>query len=254
MGNLQNDYLSIQARTLVPYLKDLSFENKRARELRDLLLDWDFKLEKNSILAGIYVMWERKIIEKIKEISVPKEVMDLVGTIQMTRVINWIEHPELLFSSNSALVRDKFLVNCFELALQDLETKLGKNSKYWQYGQTSFKHAYIRHPLSPALSDDWKEKLDAGPVPRGGYSFTPSANGYGDNNTPGASFRMIVDTGDWEKTLGINTTGQSGDPSSPFYRNLFPVWAADKFVNIPFGYDRVKKNAIERIYLKPMNP
>lgn len=199
MGNLQNDYLSIQARTLVPYLKDLSFENKRARELRDLLLDWDFKLEKNSILAGIYVMWERKIIEKIKEISVPKEVMDLVGTIQMTRVINWIEHPELLFSSNSALVRDKFLVNCFELALQDLETKLGKNSKYWQYGQTSFKHAYIRHPLSPALSDDWKEKLDAGPVPRGGYSFTPSANGHGDNNTSGASFRMVVDTGDWEK-------------------------------------------------------
>lgn len=254
MGKLQNDYLSLPARTLVPYLKDLVFEKNEAGELRDLLLDWDFNLEKNSIPTGIYVMWERKIREKIKEISVPKEVMDLVGTIQMTRVISWIEHPESLFSNNPVMERDKFLVNCFELAIQELESKLGKNSKNWQYGQTSYKHAYITHPLSPALSDAWKEKLDAGPVARGGYSFTPSANAYGDNNSSGASFRIVVDTGDWEKTIGINTPGQSGNPNSLFYRNLFPIWAADEFVNIPFGYDRVKKNSMERIYLKPMNP
>jgi penicillin amidase len=238
---------------LVPYLKDLVFEKNEHGELRDLLFDWDFKLEKNSIPAGIYVMWERKIREKIKEISVPKEVMDLVGTIQMTKVITWIEHPEFLFPSNSAKERDKFLVNCFELAILELESKLGKNSNNWQYGQTSYKHAYIRHPLSPALSDAWKEKLDAGPVARGGYSFTPGANAYGDNNTSGASFRIVVDTGDWEKTIGINTPGQSGDHKSPFYRNLFSIWAADGFVNIPFGYESVKNKAFERLILKPNN-
>ncbi|MCS4433340.1 penicillin acylase family protein [Aquiflexum gelatinilyticum] len=254
MGKLQNDYLSLPARTLVPYLKDLVFEKNEAGKLRGMLLDWDYKLEKNSIPAGIYVMWERKIREKIKEISVPKEVMDLVGSIQMTRVISWIEHPDHLFSRNADIERDKFLVNCFELAIQELESKLGKNSNNWQYGQTSYKHAYITHPLSPALSDEWKEKLDAGPVARGGYSFTPGANAYGDKNTSGASFRIVVDTGDWEKTIGINTPGQSGNPNSPFYRNLFPIWAADEVVNIPFGYDRIKKNAMERIYLKPMNP
>lgn len=254
MGKLQNDYLSLPARTLVPYLKDLVFEKEDAGKFRDLILHWDYKLEKNSIEAGIYVMWERKIRDKIKEISVPKEVRDMVGTVQMTRVIEWIEQPERLFTSNPVNERNKFLTNCFELALQELETKLGTNNKNWQYGQASYKHAYLRHPLSPALSEDWKEKLDAGPVARGGYSFSLGANAYGDNNTSGASFRIVVDTGDWEKTIGINTPGQSGNPKSPFYRNLFPIWAADEFVNIPFGYDRIKNSAIEQFHFKPIDP
>jgi penicillin G amidase len=179
MGKLQNDYLSLPARTLVPYLKDLTFENNRASDLRDMLLHWDYRLEKNSIAAGIYVMWERKIREKIKQISVPKEVMDLVGSIQMSRVMAWIEQPDLLFPRNHGMERNNFLANCFEMALQELEAKLGTNSSDWQYGQTFYKHSYITHPLSHALSEAWKEKLDLGPVARGGYSFTPGANAYG---------------------------------------------------------------------------
>ncbi|MCL6259066.1 penicillin acylase family protein [Aquiflexum sp. TKW24L] len=254
MGMLQNDYLSLPARTLVPYLKDLNFEDKKSGDLRDMLLNWDYKLEKNSVQAGIYVIWERKIREKIKEIAVPNEVTTLVGTIQMTRVMEWMGHPDRLFTNQPALERNKFLADCFEWALQELESKLGKNSNNWQYGQNSYKHAYISHPLSVALSDVWKEKLDAGPVARGGYSFTPGANAYGDNNTSGASFRIVVDTGDWEKTIGINTPGQSGNPQSPFYRNLFPIWASDGFFNVPFGYENIKKNAIEHLYLNPITP
>lgn len=254
MGKLQNDYLSLPARILVPYLNDLSFEKNGASDFRDMLLLWDYKLEKTSVPAGIYVMWERKIREKIKEISVPKEVFNLVGPIQMTLVIEWIKYPERLFAGNPLAERNKFLANCFELAIKELETKLGENSNNWQYGQPSYKHVYIQHPLSLALSEVWKEKLDAGPVARGGYSFTLAANAYGDNNTSGASFRIVVDTGDWEKTIGINTPGQSGNPDSPFYRNLFPIWAADGFFKVPYGYEKVKRNAMFQLYLKPINP
>jgi penicillin amidase len=40
--------------------------------------------------------------------------------------------------------------------------------------------------------------------------------------TVGASFRMIVDVGRWDRSLAINTPGQSGDPGSPHYRDLAP--------------------------------
>jgi penicillin amidase len=89
-------------------------------------------------------------------------------------------------------------------------------------------------------------------VPRGGYSFTPAANAYGDNNTSGASFRIIVDTGDWEKTLGINTPGQSGNPSSPFYKNLFPIWANDNYFTVPFSYEKIKEKTVENTKLIPL--
>jgi penicillin amidase len=32
---------------------------------------------------------------------------------------------------------------------------------------------------------------------------------------------MIVNTGDWDAAVGTNAPGQSGDPESPFYSNLF---------------------------------
>ena len=45
-------------------------------------------------------------------------------------------------------------------------------------------------------------RLDVGPAPRGGDGNTVGATGGADNQTSGASFRIVVDVGDWEKTLG----------------------------------------------------
>ena len=46
MMTLQTDYLSIPARTLVPLLKEIKSDSKLIDEIRQKLLNWDFKLEK----------------------------------------------------------------------------------------------------------------------------------------------------------------------------------------------------------------
>lgn len=251
MGALQNDYLALPARRLVPLLTNLSFDQEKYQTAHSFLKNWDYKLEKESVAAGIYVMWERKLRESIKSFAVPEEVWDLVGSIQMTRVLEWAEQPALLFEKTPEMERDNWLSKAFTEAVKELEVKLGTDQNNWQYGQTAYKHAYFRHPLSPALSQKWKEKLDIGPLPRGGYSYTPAANAYGDNNSSGASFRIVVDTGDWETTIGINTPGQSGNPDSPFYKDLFPKWANDQFFVVPFGKEQVEKMGVEKVTLAP---
>lgn len=245
MGALQNDYLALPARQLVPFLAKLKLENSRADSLRNALLSWDFILSPESVNAGVYVMWERELRKKAIEIAVPEEVKQLIGSIAMTRVIEWVKNPSLIFASNSEKSRDTWLKESLESAILALEQKLGSNPENWQYGQKDYKHALIYHPLGRIISEEWKAKLNAGPLPRGGYSYTPGANAYGDNNTSGASFRILVDTEDWEKTEGINTPGQSGNPESPFYKNLFPVWAKDEFVSIPYSKEWVKSMAAE---------
>ena len=245
MGALQNDYLALPARQLTPFLKTLNFENERTDSLRNLLLNWDFILAPQSIEAGIYVMWERELRKKAGEIAVPEEVRSLVGSIALTRVIEWVMNPSMIFSANPENSRDAWLSESFASAVSALEKKLGPNPQNWQYGQKDYKHALIYHPLGRIVSEEWQAKLNAGPLPRGGYSYTPGANAYGDNNTSGASFRILVNTQDWEKTVGINTPGQSGDPESPFYKNLFPVWAKDEFVSIPYSKESVKRSAVE---------
>ncbi|MFD2203008.1 penicillin acylase family protein [Shivajiella indica] len=252
MGELQNDYLALPARKLVPYLTAMSFEDPALETAKNLLKNWDFKLEKNSIPASIYVMWERKLRQNVSKAMVPEEVKELVGSIQLTRVIEWIEKPEKVFGENPKEKVEILLQSSLEETLKELEKKLGPDQSKWQYGQTAYKHALFRHPLSLALAEEWRPILDAGPLPRGGYSFTPAANAYGDNNSSGASFRIIVDTGNWERTMGINTPGQSGNPASPYYKNLFPIWANDGYFIVPFSYENIQQRTVENIKLKPL--
>jgi penicillin amidase len=63
-----------------------------------------------------------------------------------------------------------------------------------------------------------------------------------DNQSTGASFRIIADVGDWDRSLGTNTPGQSGDPDSPHYRDLFGLWAAGNY--FPAFYSRPKVESV----------
>ncbi len=79
----------------------------------------------------------------------------------------------------------------------------------------------------------------------GGDSYTLNNTG-GDNQTSGASFRIIVDTGGWDRAVGSNTPGHSGDPDSPFYDNLFELWANDRLFPVFYSRERVESVAAER--------
>ncbi|MFM1877380.1 MAG: hypothetical protein RLZZ241_246 [Bacteroidota bacterium] len=251
MGQLQNDYLALPARTLVPYLLALNFEGETAQTAIELIKKWDYVLDKNSITAGIYVMFERKLRDNVDKLVMTPEIREMAGSVQLTRVLEWVTQPEALFSEQPVLLRDKLLMDSFTQALSALQDKLGPNLENWQYGQVAYKHAKVTHPLSPALAESWQEKLNAGPAPRGGYSFTPSANAYGDNNTTGASFRILVDTENWEKTLGINSPGQSGNPDSPYYKNLFELWANDAYFSVPYSLESIENTAAQKELFKP---
>ena len=123
----------------------------------------------------------------------------------------------------------------------------------WQYGQEKYKHVYIHHPLSDAVSDKWKEKLNAGPASRGGNSYTPGSTGGNNNQSGGASFRIIVDTGNWDSAVGTSTPGQSGNPDSPFYSNLFDMWANDRYFPVYFSREKIETALSEKVVLRPVD-
>jgi acyl-homoserine lactone acylase PvdQ len=56
----------------------------------------------------------------------------------------------------------------------------------------------------------------------------------------GASFRIIVDLSDWERAVGASNPGQSGDPDSPHYRDLFALWANDRYFPVPYARAKVE--------------
>jgi penicillin amidase len=125
-------------------------------------------------------------------------------------------------------------------ALEDLRRDLGPNEQDWVYGQPRYKHALIRHPMSAALPDSLRARFDVGPVARGGYGYTVNATGNGNNQTSGASFRIIADLASWDRTVATNTPGQDGEPDDPHYRDLFPLWAENRYFPLLYSRDRVE--------------
>ena len=68
----------------------------------------------------------------------------------------------------------------------------------------------------------------------------------------GASFRMLLDVGSWDESVAMNTPGQSGDPASPHYRDLFGAWARDESFPLLYSRDRVLNAVERRIVLRPL--
>ena len=129
--------------------------------------------------------------------------------------------------------------------------KLGLSTEQWVYGQPKYKHINFEHQLSSLVDPTLKNKLNIGPLPRGGNGSTPGSTGSADNQISGASFRILIDTKNWDDAKMINTPGQSGDPNSPFYRNLFSDWANDKYFPALYSKDKIIANKFDRIELKP---
>ena len=88
----------------------------------------------------------------------------------------------------------------------------------------------------------------------GGSAESPAAAGYRPDDysvTVGASVRMVIDVGHWDSSQVINLPGQSGDPSSPHYRDLMPLWAAGRYVPLLYSRSAIEHNADRILQLLP---
>ncbi len=251
MAQLQTDYLSIPARTLVPLLKNVKItDNEVAEKVRQMLLNWNLQLDKNSIPAAIYVAWEGRLYSNVRDVIVPEKERGLV-TIQTKRIVDWLLLPDGHFGKNPMKSRDELVIKSLREAIYNLNIKLGTDMNKWQYGQVNYKHVLIKHQLSNAVKEDVRKLLDVGPAPRGGSGHTVNSTGGGDNQTSGASFRMIMDLADWDYTLGTNTPGQSGNANHPNYRNLFDIWVNDQYFPVFYSRPKVESVKAETIILQP---
>ena len=249
MKNLQVDVTSLPAKILIPFLGKIDFEEFET-EQKNRLLNWDFRLESSSIEAAIYVEWENEIKRMAHKQFVPEIVKPYITTLQLKRVIDWIENPkETYFGSISS--RDTFLKITFEEGVSNLKKRLGPDTQGWRYGQTKFKHSYMEHALGGIGTDAVVSKLNLGPLPRGGNAYTPGSTGGNDRQSSGASFRMIVNTGDWDAAIGTNAPGQSGNPESPFYNNLFKDWAEDQYFPVYYSKEKIRSVTYKRTLLIP---
>ncbi|MFM8832705.1 MAG: penicillin acylase family protein, partial [Cytophagales bacterium] len=244
MTKLQVDYLSLPARALIPFLNNINFEQAEINDAKKILLDWQYLMDKNSVAASIYMAWERKLVENVSKELIPIQAQGLIKTIPLSKVI-------ALLQSNQLTNKNSMLKKSFEECIAHLQQKLGADQSKWQYGQAKNHHVWVKHPLSAVVDEATRKKLEVGPAPRGGNGSTPGMTTNLDNQLAGATFRMVVDVGDWDGAYFTNSPGQSGEVGNRFYNNLFERWANDVHFTVYFNKEKIKKAAANTFMLKP---
>ena len=237
---LQRDYHSVLARRVMALLPDLAKSNPNSGG--PLLAEWDQFLAADSAAAALWNVWYYRHLNPALGRSLSEESEPPLGPLDTQTTL------ELLETQAGQAVAVTSLRDAWAATTELLGTDAGQ----WQWGdlhQIAFTHPLLDR-ADPALAEQMRIK----PYPRGGSANTTNNTGFSSNNfnvRSGASFRMVVDVGNWDAARMTNAPGQSGDPRSPFYDNLLENWATESHVPMLFSREKIEESAVLTIKLTP---
>ena len=240
---LQNDPTSPMARRAVALLQGLAGRDANERGALALLGNWNGHEGPDSAAAALYEIWAaRHLAASAVKAIVPEAARRNFGRTSIGNILPVLEDGKLL-GPGSAALRAEILLGSLGLAFAETARLLGPDPATWRWGAL---HRADFQPALPIAGRDAERRV--GPVPIGGSGSTPMAMGTGPDFrvVSGASVRVVMDVGAWDNSMAINTPGQSGDPSSPHYRDLFARWATGNYVPFVWSRPRVLQEA-ERI-------
>ena len=249
MKALQFDAMALPARILVPAVRTAAVVGATGLAARDSLLAWDLRMRPASVGAGVYAAFERALARRVSTHLVPAAARAVRPVLELVVITRWVEAANKA-GGDSVVRRDSLASLALADAVAELTAQRGANLAAWTWGGLKGHRAELRPVLAALRDSSQRAQLTVGPIAMGGYGNTIWATGGGELVTDGPSFRMIADVADWERSVGTNTPGQSADPRSKYYRNLFEGWATGRYFPLPFSAARVKAATRETTVLK----
>ena len=246
---LQHDVLAWNAQQLVPLLASLHSGRADVEDRRQRLVRWDGRVTVDSPEAALYVTWERTLVATLAARRVPSQLIGDWATRASSMLVPALVHPSRTwFDGNVDEARDALLLASLEAAVDELRGSAGPGAGWTPWGRIHA--ATFAHPLG--ITERARRRFNVGPLAVPGYAETVfSMPVAGPDRSVGASFRIIIDLGDWDRSVATNPPGQSGSPGSAHFRDLAPLWAAGEYIPLPFGDRAVQDNAESTLTLVP---
>ncbi len=249
MEKLQSDVVSLPAQELLGLLRRAPGAD--VDPTTKLLLGWDAVVTEDSTAAALYELWLRELMSAVTHRAVPKQVWNMMRDWPMDKFIATLSQPTTdVFGAQPEAGRDQLLLDTLKSAREKLAILEGPDPAKWQWGRIhtiEFRHSLDAAPGAKAL-------LDLGPIARPGDNNTVNATAYlGESfqQLAGASYREIMDLSDWDNSVGVNVPGQSGQPGSPHYSDLLPLWSEGRYFPLSYSRAAVEKQVVDNLILEP---
>lgn len=252
--DLQNDDTAMLGRRLVKLLQPLTSDDAHVKQGLDLLKPWDARDAADSAAAAVFEVWIANHLGPVLLKTTAPKAADLIApeASSISALVAAVESPDASLGADPAAARDRILRDSLGAAVADVASKLGPDPSTWRWGRLHV--AKFDHALMPLADKATAAQLSVGPLAYGGAGNVPRAATYRRTDyrlLSGASFRMVLDVGNWDASRTINTPGQSGDPFSGHYRDLAPLWAAGQYVPLLYSRSAVEASTAEAITLTP---
>ncbi|MEA1015767.1 penicillin acylase family protein [Sphingosinicella sp. LY1275] len=217
-----------------------------------MLRGWDGRLEADSGPAALYQILWRELGKRMLAAIVPAPARKLVDEIAPSVLLGLLARPDARLGHDPEAARDSLLDAALAAAWAKAREQLGPDPAAWRWG--NLHQVRIRHPLSriPAIAKAFPPIEGGG---SGGDSYTVMARWV--RGAPswhvagGASYLQVIDVGNWDASVMLNLPGNSNDPRSPHYRDLYEPWIKGEMQPMLFSRAAVDARAAARTLLRP---
>ncbi len=228
MRIMQTDNYSILAQDVLPtMLKYVDASKLSSDQLQafKIIKKWDKHYAANSIGASIFNKWWFNFYSRVwKDKFEVKGIYLKVPSYDRTEQLLLTEPNSKWFDNAQTPLKETcvdVVNNSFYTTIDDLVRDHGKPGDKWQWGV--IKETFINHLAN--LPGFGTGHFSAGGV--GGV-----INALRNNNGP--SWRMVVQMGPTVKGFGVFPGGESGNPGSFYYRDMFNTWNDGKLNELLF--------------------
>jgi penicillin amidase len=233
-----------------------------ARQAWEMLRDWNGHVAIDSPAATVYELFLAEMMGRVARAKAPRSFAVVLGeglgpivpfnflcyrrTGHLARLLR--EQPDGWF----ARPWSEEIADALAAVVRRLRTEHGSDPSGWCFGR--LRTLTLHHALSRKR---WMAPFfNLGPFPFGGDADTINQGAVlpldplapVDNI---ASLRMVIDVGAWSNSRFSLPGGQSGNPLSPHYDDLLPLWLRGDGVPIAWTEEEVRQATVHTLELTP---
>jgi penicillin amidase len=252
--HLQEDVFSRRAHALVAVLAQVKAAGADAE--RAQLGAWDCEIRADSRTAALYEFWASTLQRDLRAVLVPKQATDLITTLHPHVVIAALQSPDARFGADPIAARDALMLRALTDAARQLQARAQPGQPAPTWG--ALHDVTLAHSLAERFPAATRAAAGVSGHGSSGDGATVFARWWASlSNTHvsgGASFRAVVDVGNWEAARAVMGPGQSGNPDDPHYRDLYALWLDNGHFPLTFDPEAAAAASELQIHLEPHPP
>ena len=239
-------------------------DRNKAREAYTRLMAFDGKLSATSADAALYELFLQESAKQIFLDELGPETSPAWQALVANAGSSYSPQADHLLGRDDSPYWDDvktpqkedkpaILARSLAAAVTSGDSLLGSDHKAWQWGKLHRDNWTASNPLVKQMGG---VEYNRSAVPAGGDHTTINVSGYewgkGFDARMAPGLRMIVDFSLVEPMTGLISTGQSGNPASPYYANSIEPWLKAQYMSIPLQQSNYEKGyGKQRLTLTP---